>query len=481
MADTDPKPARPPHPAAPSSRPAVPGILFDNRSPYDALQFDTIDQHSAAFHVFVAKIGYDMGASDAGGVATLAATAAPIKLNVVDKHLDDNPAASVLEESDLAPFKPRCDVIVNAVAYAPKMAAIREFPVRLMVDRSIATPTSEPGSRAVLIHKTLMVCGERGFKRKAALTRMLQWPLNLLTLGMVRPAAWRLTKPKPLKQLPLRYEYAGGGQCQILHTDAAAKRVPDRERLPGSGIAADPTAHPIAHEACQSNPLGRGFARNWYLKAARSVRVAAPQITYVAQPSSARQFRACAQGGAEPAPAGMGAVGRAWLPRRALIGHIEEKSDWIPDDVPQLPANFDYGYWNCAPVDQQCPYLQGEERFILINLCRSDHPACRIDRRGNTVLQFSLLRQAMVILAGNEQQQLIVLPLVIDTVTISPETRRVDIVWRGYLDADAVLTSSRLMHITEPAQLERLALLVQLQEARHSARQTDTPPAPVQK
>ena len=132
-----------------------------------------------------------------------------------------------------------------------------------------------------------------------------------------------------------------------------------------------------------------------------------------------------------------------------------------------MPDDFDYGYWNCAPADQQCPFLQGEERVTLTNLCAQDNPAARVDRHGDTVLSFELPRQAMFILAANHSNHLTVVPLLIDTVIISPETRRVDLVWRGCLDAESSLVASRLMHVTEQAQLERLALLVQHQWAEH--------------
>lgn len=433
---------------AASPRPVVPGLVFDNRTPYAALQFDTLDQHGSAFHIFVAKIGYRLSAYGPDGLSILTILDEPAQLNTEDLHVDGDPAASMLEESDLAPFKPRCDVIVNAVAHAPGGIAVAQFSVGLRLDKQ--------GAGEVLIKKDLVVCGKRRFKRKPKITRAAQWPLRILTLGLIHPNAWTLGRPGKLTTLPLRYEYANGGQCRIGQDEVGASRIPARNRLPASGNAA-------AHEACQGNPIGLGFTRNWYLKALRCKSVQAPQISDATQSISARQFQACANGDAELAPAGMGPVGRAWLPRRALIGHIEEKPDWGSDEVPALPEDFDYGYWNCAPADQQCPYLQGGERITLANLCDAGNPAARADQRGNTVLRFDLPSQAMFILAVNASNQLTVLPLVIDTVVISPETRRVDLVWRGCLAADPSLVEARLMHVAEHAQIDRLKQLIEHQ------------------
>lgn len=438
------------HPAA-AYPPRVTGVVFDNRTPYAALQFDTVDQHGAAFHVFVAKIGYALGACAADGTAPLTALEQPAPLNAADRHVGGDTSASVLEESDLAPFKPHCDVVVNATAYAPRGLPVREFPARLSVGKAI--------------DKTLIITGPRRFERKPAATRALSVPVALGTLGLVRPDAWRLTDPEALTQLPLRYDYAAGGQCRISSDDAAAQRVPAANRLPSPGHGTATPGRWIAHEASQHNPLGLGFTRNWYLEALRCQHIPAPQIAYAARPPSVDRFRRCADGGPDPEPAGMGPVGRAWLPRRALIGKIEEKTHWDPDEVPRLPARFDYAYWNCAPADQQCPYPHSGEHVTLVNLCRPDSPTASIAENGDTVLRFCLPHQAMFLLAVNPEQQVLVLPLDIDTVTISPDACRVDLVWRACVSAGTGISESRLMHITEAAQMERLQLLVHRQAA----------------
>jgi len=433
-------------------------FVFDNRTPYAALHFDTLDQHGETFHVVVAKIAYALGDCDAHGVATLSALAQPVPLNETDRNANDDPAASVTEESDLAPFKPRCDVIVNATAYAPGGSALVAFPVRLTLQK--------PGQPA-LIDKSLSVCGRRWFERRHVAARLLSLPVAVCTLGLVRPDAWRLSAPEPLTRLPLRYEYAAGGASKISSEEDGAQRVPACHRL---AVAHQAASCWIAHEVSQHNPLGFGFTRQWYLDATRCERIAAPQIAYAARPPTVPQFARCASGGEDPEAAGMGPVGRAWLPRRDLIGKIEEKTHWAPDEVPRLPAEFDEAYWNGAPADQQCAYPAGGERFTLTNLCSPASPIARVETSGANVLQFDLPRQAMFLLSTNSSQQLQIIMLDIDTITITPDAGRVDLVWRASMaeTVGAGLAEVRLMHVREPAQLERLALLLRHQEINAS-------------
>lgn len=452
--------------APPAAAFAVPGLLFDNRTPFAAMQFDAVDQHGGAFHVFVAKIGYALGPCGPGGLATLHELDTPAQLNTEDRHEGGDTAASVLEESDFAPYKPACDVIVNALAYAPGGKPARQFDVALSVSRPAPATAGQASRRLAIIDKTLTVCGTRWFKKKGALRRLLHWPVRILTLGLARPNPWRLTSPTPLAQLPLRYEYAAGGECRVDHGERAAKRVPKKHRLadaPAPGTPPPTIATAVAHEACQSNPLGRGFSRRWFLNATRAKRLPAPQISAAALPISARQLWRGACGAELPAPAGMGPVGRAWNPRRALIGNIEDKARWAADDIPRLPAEFDFAYWNGAPLDQQCPYPTGNERIALVNLCRAGEPAAHGGSNGNTLLRIDLPQQAMFVLAVDHEKKLTVLPLVIDTITVDPEARRFDLVWRACLPADGSNTEARLMHIKEPAQLARLEQLVQHQ------------------
>ncbi|MDO8074177.1 DUF2169 domain-containing protein [Janthinobacterium sp. SUN176] len=411
----------------------IPNLLFDNRTPHAASQFDMLDQFGAAFHVVVARMGYMLGPCGADGLASLLPMARQSPLATQDLHLDDDTQAGTVQESDFAPYKPRCDVIVNGVAHAPRGQAMPQFLVNLKVQ----------SEKKTLIDKTLQVCGERAFRKKAALTRLVQGCARIATVGLLRPNPWQLSAPVAFLQLPLHYAYAYGGQCRIAADDCTA----------------------AAHDSCQANPLGRGFARHWYLDGKHIDEVPAPRITQPSLPCTAAQFWQGAGGKELPPPAGLAVIGRGWLPRRALAGNIVVKDQWDADDIPALPEDFDFAYWNSTPPDQQCPHLAGLEQFTLTNLCRHDHRSARIDPRGNTVLRFSLPRQVLCLLLADKNDQLLVWRLAIDTVLVDPEAGTVELVWRAIVPADAGQIASRLLHVMEPAQIARIELLEQAQEA----------------
>jgi hypothetical protein len=408
---------------------SIPNLVFENRTALDAVQFDTVDQHGSAFHVVVAKTAYLLGAPDHEGRAALTPVAGA-RLNVEDRYFDDAHGASVRQESDFAPYKPACDVIVNATACVPRGQAGPTFKVRLRV---------HSGQDAPLIDKTLTVHGERSYQKRHALWRTLQSAGKLATVGLLKPNPWRLGSAQGVTNVPLRYEFASGGECRLLTGDAAG------------------------HDASEQNPCGRGFARHWYLDAQGIDAVAAPRIHPDETPLTADHFWRAVNGAPLPAPVGMGAVGRGWLPRRKLAGTFDETARYGNDDVPRLPMDFDFAWYNCAPRDQQCPYLGGVETFLLLNLCSRDHPSSAIDAQGNTVLQFALPRQRLFLLAGDGNDGLMAKCLVIDTVTIEPDENRVDLVWRALLPTDADLRRARLMQIGEAAQIARLEEMLQVQ------------------
>jgi hypothetical protein len=66
-------------------------------------------------------------------------------------------------------------------------------------------------------------------------------------------------------------------------------------------------------------------------------------------------------------------VGKAWLPRRTLAGTYDD--DWLKNQWPLPPKDFDDAYWNCAPADQQVDYLPPGTEVLLLNLHAPDAPA----------------------------------------------------------------------------------------------------------
>lgn len=464
--------------------PDIPPLRFRNDTGFDALHFDTLDQHDVPFHVIVAKTGYAFGQCASDGLAALVPLDPPAPLHQQDRHYDDDIDCSVRAESDLAPYKPRCDVVVVGDAHAPAGKAAASFQVALRVqypDQPGPVPepprplnpfqpvspaaqqrwrtAAEQAARQVipgrrLIDKVLHVTGPRELRRRTKALGLLR----PATLGAVGPSPWKLTRAAPALRVPVRYEHAQGGEVIVDGNSEAAARVPQRWRL-GAGQQAQyghKETMPVAHDACQANPAGKGFAPAWYLDAAAPASLPAPQIEYPRAPFTADLFWASSRGKAGLAPAGFGFVGRAWLPRRELVGTVDGKASWDADDVPRLPPDFDFAYWNGAPADQQCGHLTGEERFTLVNLMPHDSPSIRTDGDGNGVLAFTLPAQSLFALAAGDDGAVAAMPLSIDTVLIDTLAGTVELTWRLCIVADGALAEARLLHANTPEQLQRL-------------------------
>ena len=442
-------------------------MQFTNHTPFPALAFAGIDQHEQNFHVLVLR----QTLSFASGQLEYADAQEP--LCEADECFGEANVSSVRQESDLCQYKPQCDVIVNATAYAPRGKRAQRFQARLTVSASNTpaplpqpprglNPFQEPSDKemtlwrhavsyaqnhpipgAVLIDKTLTISGERWFRKKAWPFRLIWWTLKWASLGIIRRNPWKLSTAKKLTELPLRYVYAFGGECRINADDKAAKRVPKKLQLTPEQQAQHPEQPtPIAHTVCELNPLGTGYTEAWHLKATKQKRIPAPQIETPVAPISAQLFWRALNGklkNAKPqqlaafAPAGMSAVSKAHPTRRKLAGTIDEafvkSNQWLPHD-------FDFGVWNAAPPDQQTEFLRGDEIIELTNLCAPGTPGAVTDKHGNTQLRLTLPANACFSLVRLESGEMLIHPLHLDSVIVEPETASVSLVWRAVLAQD---------------------------------------------
>lgn len=462
---------------------------FRNHTPFPALAFEGIDPDGQRFHVIALR----QTLTFASGQLEYADEQAP--LCEVDAFFGDMNQSSVRQESDLCQYKPRCDVIVNATAHAPGGKPARQFDVRLCVTQpDIARPPPEPPRPlnpfmpvseadlrqwrheveqaratplpgAVLIDKTLTVTGPRQFTKKRWPTRLIQWVLKWGTLTLIRPNPWKLTRARKLATLPLRYEYAYGGQNRIDASDKrAARRVPKKHRLTAEERAGHPdrdvpaAAQPAAHTVCEANLHGKGFAQAWWIGAAKPKAIPAPQIAAPGHPLTAKLFWQSLRGKRKPTkpgqatpfePAGLGIRAKVHPERRALLGTVDDA--FIQGDA-WLPGDFDFAIWNAAPVDQQTPYLQGDEIIELTNLCTPHTPGATVNAKGNTVLRLPLPQHECFTLLRLESGEMHTHPLSIDTVMIEPDDQSLTLVWRTTLikdDAAPIRVCEARMHTLE--------------------------------
>jgi hypothetical protein len=226
--------------------------------------------------------------------------------------------------------------------------------------------------------------------------------------------------------------------CRIETDDKAVRRVAKRHCLDPEQRAEFPGL--VALDGLQANPVGCGWARNWYLKAKRIKRIPAPQIEVTGR-SLKRAHFIKAQAGKltdETATAfvtGLGIRPKGHPHRARLIGTIDD--DFI-NGKSWLPPDFDFAVWNAAWPDQQSHHLQGDETIELVNLCAPNAHGVRYDREGNTVLRLSLPRHDCFALLRFYNGTMIEQPLVIDTLIVEPETQTLSLVWRATFDKDPV-------------------------------------------
>ncbi|PHM36458.1 DUF2169 family type VI secretion system accessory protein [Xenorhabdus innexi] len=393
---------------------------FRNLTPFAVINYTMLDVEDVEHHVVVMKIGYQLMPTGQGYVAELL-PAPPLCLQ--DEYRGLMNASQVLQESDLAPFKPRCDVIVNGTAYAPDNQPCTAFPVRLQV-------RSKQGQS--LLDKTLTVTGEREFIRDA-------------------DGHWQLTDPKPFVTLPLDYRYAFGGECKIQTDDKTGAQLKENDRLTPEQRQQHPDGEkaPIAHAVCEANPLGMGFITPWYAQAKQITRYPAPRITRPDAPFTAQHFAAQLAGTLSPdppasQPQGMGFVGRPWLPRRQLAGTYD--ADWLEHRHPYLPKDFDFRYWNGAPADQQIDWPDTDIAITLSGLTP------------NGELHINLPGHRPFILLRMQNGILLPVPMHTDTLIIDSEARTLHMTCRlNFKTALPVRVAEARFEINPDAPLLKMA------------------------
>ena len=367
-------------------------MKFRNCTPFDAMAWSAESVGRDEFHVVAVKVGYRLvpmaksnSTAHTHDCQILEGRDSP-KLVVEDRYFGDSLLSSIREESDLAPFKPCCDVLINATAHAPGGEATAQWPVRVRI--------RHPSDSTVLLDKQLLVSGARWFER-----------IN---------GGWVLSDSEPTREVPIRWEYAYGGTSHV----------------PEVGL----------HQACFTNPIGRGWTEARYFSALERAdqaipsQLPAPQIEALNRPvtsldivdqadnvQDARQMAEAVKLYSSM-PAGLGAIGRAWTPRLQYAGTYDEA--WTRDQWPHLPSDFDFAYWNAAPADQQIERLPPDAEIELVNLVAPEDAP-------EGVLRMALPGHRAFVLLRLDDGALVPLMMILDTLLIDAESLHIDVVWRA--------------------------------------------------
>lgn len=320
-------------------------MQLDNPTPFPAFAFACIDQHDELFRVVAVRISlsWALRAGERSSEYQLVWAEEQMPLLLHDTWYGD-PTSSCLEfESDLAPYKPKCDLVLHGDAHAPRGRPAERWTVAVgvsvpRVPREPLTIWSPDHPMAPIHDKRLIVTGPRRWEHDPK-------------------RGWQLSQPAPTLTVPLTYEHAYGGE-----------HLPDPSDLE-------------EHLACPTNTIGCGYfpedapdGLRRRLEAAGSF--PAPRLERPDDPI-ADVHRAHAL-------EGFGFVSKHWQPRLALAGTYDDA--WLKARWPWLPGDFQFAYWNGAHPDLQVPHLLGGETVTLTNLTPFDLPGSRHSDAGQTVV-----------------------------------------------------------------------------------------------
>ncbi|OOS08340.1 hypothetical protein SAMN02745664_11657 [Moraxella cuniculi DSM 21768] len=318
----------------------------------------------------------------------------PIPLTLTDEFYGETLLTSVLNESDLSPYKPKCDIIIQGYAYhkSPTLHFDASFSLYRLDDNN---------QLKKLAHKGISIFGE------------CDWTLNK-DVGSISlnnfTYFYKPTQPKTLSKISLRYEYALGGQNLITHQGDT-----------------------VYNEVCYKNPIGIGWLCFDYFDKLKQYeqpipnRIAMPQIlsrgASLIEPSITKQSgsmtaKEMAQLAYPNAATGFGFVHRSWSPRIAKAGTYDEH--WLNNIHPFYPEDFDFNYYNGAPEDQQIdfPDLQIPHYLLINNLSPNAGLEAIILPRHRAFVLISMLGIRVPI------------PMQVDTIVFDNNKMSLKIVWR---------------------------------------------------
>jgi hypothetical protein len=164
--------------------------MLDNRTPFAAMHCLLPDGQGGEALLVVVKGSFAIGAD---GEPSLAESQVDVRL--VDEPRGDPKRGVPLWDSDLALFKPRVDLLLDAIAYAPHGRPAEQFFVELHVHE----PEQREGDRRggdIKLSKSLLISGDRVWEGEQP------------------------SRPVPFVSMPLRWERAYGGTRSRERIDA---------------------------------------------------------------------------------------------------------------------------------------------------------------------------------------------------------------------------------------------------------------------
>lgn len=194
----------------------------------------------------------------------------------------------------------------------------------------------------------------------------------------------RIARPKPFQKMPISYDRAYGG------VDALEKRSEE----PRTYLA---------------NPVGVG-----YYPLTRGRALAGKHL-----PNTEERGKEATTPSGKYRPMAFGPMGRNFEARVRFAGKYDQ--EWLDHRAPFWPDDFDYRYFQAAPLDQQIDYPVGGEQVVLHNL-------------GPTgLIRFALPKVRVPVIFIPQKGEDVQMDAVIDTLVLEPDEGRFAITWRAAL------------------------------------------------
>lgn len=442
-----------------------------NKTPFPTLMYSAADAHRDEHRIVVMKVSYKIirKAQDEWGLELIQDGSIPLCL--ADEFWGEVGQSSVKIESDLAPYKPKCDVIVNGSAHSPNGKEMEAIAVRLKLSvpekkeqlkepqapqalnpnmpltqtqmqqwkkeqehYQAALKAQKPPSYQVQLEKTLSVLGESVFKP------------NVMMPG------WKRSSITVFKQQPIRWEYAFGGHhfLKLNEQDSDA----------------------FYSNMCYSNPLGMGWVAQDYFEQCEKLNarkkqqvcshyktIHAPQIEYHLQrqpkPAIVKQAQIKTEVTAKDLaklaqkypykPAGFGFVGRSWVPRIAYAGTYDQK--WLDEQHPYPPLDMNYAYWNGAPEDQQIDFFYPRSRLELWNLTVPEYAK-------NGYLKVDFLGHRPFIVMHFQEGGAVPFPMITETLLIDTDAMTISLTHKAWIRSDTAPLAYVEAHFSDQAEGE---------------------------
>lgn len=263
--------------------------------------------------------------------------------------------SSVRYESDCALKKASTDIVVNGFARTPDEHLCKSLDVCVQVGH---------------LQVTRRVFGDR------------QWARSTVN--------WIKTEPQPFSSIPLTYENAYGGICEIENSQTVF---------------------------CESNPIGKGFFVSSH---------SPPDDLYL--PNIENPAQLIDNWKQQPSPVGFGFIAPGWSPRKHYAGTYNK--EWQQQRAPLLPKDFDDIFYNAAHPDLMHYPKLGNGENVHINNVRHDGPL------------FFTIPTEKIKLTISRRGSRETYATTLDTLTIEPDERLAVMVWRA-----AIPTHRKLLDI----------------------------------